>query len=301
MPAGKTEADLAAFVAGSNKTQFFAYAELSDGSYKLAALSGMTSGTKVATETITANDKTIDTNKVVTNGTVYLVANGTGYTVYTGYAAMPATNVTDNGSNGGMYILSNSTTNVASMVVIQQTSGGTTSSYFTLLGADYTSKVASDKTVVKTFNAIVNGEVTTIDVDASLNPAVGTFYFGSTEKNGYVSVLGTTEALADVAALTGVNLQTATTQIVVAGTTKLMLADGVLTMTDGTNTKVGYVAKDFKAYSLNLVTGASNYGILTEETLDDTTATALGAAGDFVLVLTDKNSEITTLYFMDLA
>ena len=308
------ESNLSNFVGnpGTNANKFYSYAKLSDGTYKLMPVSGNVKSS-AATANIVANGTsyatTSDGTMTTTNSTVYLVKGSNGsYTAYTGYRNVPAaTGVTS-------VVLSDS--GVAKMIVVTASSAAAATDYILVLDlSKYTESVSADKTAIRTYAAIVNGTVGTIDIKASETPAADTFYVGNTyATDGYISALATDDdgdlsngevvTAADKITLTGTIATDfgADTKKVVAHTSlSLKLVDGVLVISDGSKTDNLIVANGFAAYVYDSVSGSVSEKTVETLSLDDTANTSFGGTGDYILVITDKNGEVTHLFAMDLA
>ena len=253
---------------------------------------------------ITKEDRDVaidSTTYNTTTKTTYLVKSGDSYTVHTGYKAMPATTI-DASEGGKIYVLAEN--NIAKMFVMVKSSSAAASDYFMILNGDYVESTSADKTAIKTYDALVNGEVKTIDVKGSLTVAANTFYFGNTYANdGYVSTLGTAKGINEkvtLASLTGTFNGNADAKIVISGAVKLKVDNGILTATapDGSDSTSGYLADNFKAEVYNNVSGDANKGTVNTLKLDDE-LDAYGVTGDFILILTNDDKDVTNLYMVN--
>ena len=303
------EATFNAFVttgASANKNTFFKYAKLSNEKLKIVAIeSPVTQANNGSNDvSITKEDRDVTINGTTyntTSKTTYLVKSGDSYTVHTGYKAMPATTI-DASEGGKIYVLAEN--NIAKMFVMVKSSSAAASDYFMILNGDYVESTSADKTAIKTYDALVNGEVKTIDVKGSLPVAANTFYFGNTYANdGYVSTLGTAKGInqkVSLSTLRGSFNGNADDKIVISGDAKLKVDNGILTATapDGSNSTSGYLADNFKAEVYNNVSGDANKGTVNTLKLDDE-LDAYGVAGDFILILTNDDKDVTNLYMVN--
>ncbi len=265
--------------------KFVAYTEGDDG-YAVT--------TKTATSVngdITKGDSTIFGNKTASNKTIFLVKDGSSYTVYTGIKNVPSMNVA---SGKGYALLDGS---VALIVVVDESS--TTSNEDQVFIYD-TTVVGTEKdgdNVVKYYNAIVNGEDTTIGVKDGQSVAVGLFVNNSYTKE-YISTLGDKYD----AAASDTDSVIVYTQAASDNLKDMKLKNGVLTFVNsGDSTIESYVMAD--EYESWIVKAATKE-VDTLALDSDSTMTSEGitlAAGDYVVVVLDDDGYVTNLYLVDVA
>ena len=263
------------------KGEFVAYTEGDDG-YAVT--------TKTATDVngdITKGDSTIFGNKTASNKTIFLVKDGSSYTVYTGIKNVPSMNVA---SGKGYALLDGS---VALIVVVDESS--TTSNEDQVFIYD-TTVVGTEKdgdNVVKYYNAIVNGEDTTIGVKDGESVEVALYVNNSYTKE-YISDLGD-KYDAGAADTSSIKVYTQATE----GLSDLKLKNGVLTI-DMTSDDTYVMADEYESWIVKAA--AKEVDALSLDS--DSTMTSEDitlAAGDYVVVVLDDDGYVTNLYLVDVA
>ena len=198
---------------------FVAYVENSDGTYALSTVgankaitsttSGASSSTNIAGYSFTTGNNTTPNFNVIrndinflqycstsategfsdvdlsgSNSTIFLIGNTSrGFTVYTGIRNVAA----QNGASG--YILANDT--VAKIVVINTGSAATSTDKVYIAGNYSSAYRDSDLGTVRTYPAVVNGEITTVDIATSVGtPTVGAMYNAVSYTGDVITTLG---------------------------------------------------------------------------------------------------------------
>ena len=270
------------------KDQFVSFSE-KDGEYDVTA---ETTGTanKVSGD-ITKGNSTIFTDKTASSKTIFLVKKDGAYTVYTGIKNVPSMEVE---TNEGYALLEGS---VAKIVVVNKSASTSNEDQVFIYDTAPQGTEKDGSTVIKYYNALVNGEDTTIGIsDAGFNgtPAVG-LYVNNSYTDEYISAMGDKfdAAAADTATVI-VTDQTA------EGLSDVTLKNGIVTI-DATADKTYVTADEFNSY---IVKGSS--AEVEDLALDsDSTFGASGsegyalAAGDYVIVVLDDDNYITDLYVFD--
>ena len=213
------------------------------------------------------------------------------YTVYTGIKNVPSMDVE---SGEGFALLDGS---VAKIVVVNKSASTSNEDQVFIYDTASQGTEKDGSTVIKYYNALVNGEDTTIGIsDTTFNgsPAVG-LYVNNSYTDEYISAMGDKfDAAATDTATVIVTDQAA------EGLSDVTLKNGIVTI-DATAEKTYVTADEFNSY---IVKGSS--AEVEDLALDsDSTFGASGsegyalAAGDYVIVVLDDDNYITDLYVFD--
>ena len=236
---------------------------------------------------ITKGDPTIFTNKTASNKTIFLVKDGSSYTVYTGIKNVPSMNV----ASGKGYALLEG--NVAIMVVIDKSSSTSNKDQVFIYDTTVVGTEKDGSTVVKYYNAIVNGEDTTIGIgDNTFNgsPAVGLFVNNS-YSGDYISAMGTAANDGDTDSVMVFDKTT-------DGLSDLKLKNGILTVAQNSN-KTFVMADEYESW---LIKGTAKEvgtlalsadGVVADEGISMT-------SGDYVVVILDGDGYVSNLYLLDM-
>jgi len=259
---GKTE-ESARFDASELKNEFVAYTALTDGSYTLTK-TGVTQDTVAGPKKI-EKDSSAFNSKLVSNSTVFLIYNNTTktYDSYMGIKNVPTTVIPDgstayaleSGDTYKMVVVKNSATTSADVVYIYDA---------TSIGASLV-----NGTAVKSYKAIVNGVIGTVQVIATETPSVG-LYAGNTYTGSIITKLGSssvTEIATDTAA-TFSKTYAATKPIaktVALTDNNAFLTDGVLSVTNGSEKITGIVGTSFVCYDTKTTAGTATVKSLGAE------------------------------------
>ena len=283
------DGDVATGVLNGLKDKFVSYTETSNG-YEITDESSKTDKTAYG-KIIKGTSEIFDGHGDYTasNTTIFLVKNGSSYTVYTGIKNVPSMDVTENHA----WVLKDDS--VALMVVIDKSA--TTSNEDQVFIYD-TTQVGEEKdgsTTVKYYNAIVNGEDTTIGVaDGAGSVAVGLFVNNSYTKE-YISALGTKyDAAASDAESVFVYTQAASDNL-----TDLKLKNGILTVDKDTN-KTFVMADEYESWLVKSFDSTKEVDTLALD--DESTVTSESitlASGDYVIIVCDDDGYVTNLYLVD--
>ena len=279
-----TTATMMGLKADTNKG-FVTYVE-KDGKYELTAAT-----TTDVTGSITKGQSTIFTNKTASNATIFLVENGTSYTVYTGIKNVPSMNVTN-----AKAFLDGS---VAKIVVINKSATTSNTDQVFIYSATSTGTEKIDNAVVNYYKALVNGEDTTIGVmtknaaGTTVNGDVGVgLFLNNSYTNGYISALGT-KVVKDTASTSTVKVVAAT------AATDVTLKNGILT-TDGTSY---VVADELNAYLVKSYSTTASVDTLTLDSSNTFGANGTEgvtlASNDYVIVVLDSNGYVSNVFVAD--
>ena len=233
---------------------------------------------------ITKGDPTIFTNKTASNKTIFLVKDGSSYTVYTGIKNVPSMNVA---SGKGYALLDGS---VAIMVVIDKSSSTSNKDQVFIYDTTVVGTEKDGSTVVKYYNAIVNGEDTTIGIKDGAPVAVGLFVNNS-YSGDYISTLGTKyDAAASDSDSVKVFNQAPD------GLSDLKLKNGILTVTSD---ETFVMADEYDSWLIKATTkeagslALSADGVVADEGITMT-------SGDYVVVILDGDGYVSNLYLLDM-
>ncbi len=290
---------------------FVAYVENSDGTYALSTVgankaitsttSGASSSTNIAGYSFTTGNNTTPYFNVIrndinflqysstsategfsdvdlsgSNSTIFLIGNTSrGFTVYTGIRNVAA----QNGASG--YILANDT--VAKIVVINTGSAATSTDKVYIAGNYSSAYRDSDLGTVRTYPAVVNGEITTVDVVANSNTVtVGKMYTSVIYNGDIIETIGSPVS----ATYDGSGVDTAQT----ASNNDFEYSSGILTI-DGT-TAIGADNVTFYAAVNDEVTTitAAAFNALSDNAVDEIEGTA-----DLVVTY-DDDGFVTAVY-----
>ena len=241
---------------------------------------------------ITKGTSTIFTDKVASSKTIFLVKKDGAYTVYTGIKNVPSMNVA---SGEGHALLDGS---VAKIVVVNKSASTSNEDQVFIYDTTVVGTEKDGSTVIKYYNALVNGEDTTIGVsDASFNgSAAQGLYVNNSYTDKYISKMGTKfdAAASDTATVIVTNQAT-------DGLSDVTLKNGIVTI-DATSDKTYVTADTFNSY---IVKGTSkaieDLALDSDKTFGDSNSSegyAL-ASGDYVVVVLDDDNYITDLYLFD--
>jgi hypothetical protein len=280
------DGDVATTTLDGLKGKFVSYVETSKG-YEVTSEASNTDATQ--TGSITKGDSDM-LSYTASNATIFLVKNGSTYTVYNGIKNVPSMSIA---SAGDVVILKDGT--VALMVVVDKSA--TTSNEDQVFIYD-TTQVGEEKdgsTTVKYYNAIVNGEDTTIGVaDGAGSVAVGLFVNNSYTKE-YISTLGT-KVDADEGESASIKVFT---QAASDNLTDLKLKNGVLTVDMGSD-ETYVMADEYESWLVKSFGSTKEVDTLALD--DESTVTSEGitlASGDYVIIVCDDDGYVTDLYLVD--
>lgn len=235
---------------------------------------------------ITKGEPTIFTNKTASNKTIFLVKDGSSYTVYTGIKNVPSMNV----ASGKGYALLEG--NVAIMVVIDKSSSTSNKDQVFIYDTTVVGTEKDGSTVVKYYNALVNGEDTTIGVKDGEPVAVGLFVNNS-YSGEYISTLGTKY---DAAASDTDSVKVFDNTV--DGLADLKLKNGILTV-DQTSDETFVMADEYESW---LVKGTSKevgaLSLSSDGVVADEGVTV--NAGDYVVVVLDGDGYVSNLFLVDM-
>ena len=279
-----TTATMMGLKADTNKG-FVTYVE-KDGKYELTAAT-----TTDVTGSITKGQSTIFTNKTASNATIFLVENGTSYTVYTGIKNVPSMNVT----NAKAFL----DCSVAKIVVINKSATTSNTDQVFIYSATSTGTEKIDGAVVNYYKALVNGEDTTIGVmtknaaGTTVNGDVGVgLFLNNSYTNGYISALGT-KVVKDTASTSTVKVVAAT------ASTDVTLKNGILT-TGGASY---VVADELNAYLVKSYNTTASVDTLTLDSSNTFGANGTEgvtlASNDYVIVVLDSNGYVSNVFVAD--
>ena len=280
-----TAADMEALV---TTPTFVSFTETNDG-YNITSESTDTDATQ--TGAITKGDSSM-LSYTASNKTIFLVKKDGAYTVYTGIKNVPSMNVA---SAGDAVILKDGT--VAKVVVIDK--AATTSNEDQVFIYDTTVKGTEKdgSATIKYYNAIVNGEDTTIGVSDSTfqgSPANG-LYLDNSYTDEYISSTMSGNLVA-----TGSESDTGDVRVYKQGSTltDIKLKNGILTV--GAS-KTFVMADEYESWIVKLNGGTggevdtlslSSDGIISDGEI-------VLASGDYVIVILDDDGYVTDLYLVD--
>ena len=262
-----TDAKLADAVA-LGEGNFVSYSVNSDNTYSIGAAvtteKKVNTGTNVVTIT---KDKTSLSEAssgaldgiVVTNSTVFLIKTGDTYTVYTGIKNVPTTS--SKGESNNTYAYVDGSAKIVVMVKpVENGANDTVYVYNTTVQA--TRK--SDGVVVKTYKAVVDGVITTVEIkDGLISSSVSLTTDNKYATDGYINTLGsssTTDKNVASAAYT-ISATDKNTIIKVTNAQGIKVDGGVLTITNNTSSETykvsGVLADNFTGFVSDVKTAAS--------------------------------------------
>jgi len=258
--------------------------------------SASTSTTELAKNMTSMSVGTYNTSKTevaLTNDTVVLVKNLDGtYTLYKGLANLPTT--TDN-SVTCKVLMTSANSEVAKMVVVTSLTSVAADAIYVYNTTPIASYTAADGDTVYTYNALVNGELTTVDVLSTFGftskiltaPVYSAFGYVSsaTEAANTETDLGSVAPAADaiITNLTAGVVAPKIYKVTVNGATRISLDAGVLKI-DGITDTQAICNADFTVYDLTTSTA----------TYKDIDATGFAASDNAVVyVAVDANGYAT--------
>lgn len=243
---------------------FVTYATDADGKYELSTLAGATDGTETADYSGPAAPANIVKNGTsyndgtetytLTNSTVFLFYNSKtkAYDAYKGLANLPST--TTVAANKG-YVLQTSQASGVARIVLVTSKTDVASDVVFVYNDTATDERYANSTTIKTYKAIVDGVITTVEAKNGELPNKGVVYMGNSyHSDGYIETDGadssTAKAFGTGITTTSVSLTSLTPKEAVykvtdstPGTTKLQakVDGGVLSIkeTDGAGSATG--------------------------------------------------------------
>ena len=280
-----TAAEMEALV--DNPT-FVSFNETDDG-YDITSESSDTDAAK--TGAITKGDSSM-LGYTASNKTIFLVKKDGAYTVYTGIKNVPSMNIA---AAGDAMILKEGA--IAKIVVIDE--AATTSNEDQVFIYDTASQgtEADNSTTIKYYNAIVNGEDTTIGVSdtAFHSGAVNGLYLDNSYTDEYIS-----STMAGNLVNTTSEVDTGDVRVYKQSTTltDIKLKNGILTV--GAS-KTFVMADEYESWIVKLNGGTG--GEVDTLALSSDGIVADGeivlASGDYVIVILDDDGYVTDLYLVD--
>ena len=277
------DGDVPAVDFGHLKDTFVSYTE-GDNGYDVTVETDVNSA---ASGTITKGDSDILGTYTASNATIFLVKNDSSYTVYTGIKNVPSMSV----ASGDASVLYDGS--VALIVVIDKSASTSNEDQVFIYDATAVGTEKNGNTTINYYNAIVNGEDTTIGVDATLTPSAA-LYVNNSYTDGYISTLGDKydKSASDT---DSVKVYTQSGD----GLSNLMLKNGILTV-DMTSDETYVMADEYESWYVQSRTSAHEVDTLA---LDDTdTMTNEGITlkgGDYVIVVLDSDGYVSNLYLVD--
>ena len=222
------------------------------------------------------------------NKTVFLVKDGSSYTVYTGIKNVPSMSVAD----GDAVVLKDGS--VAVIVVIDKNASTSNEDQVFIYSTTVQGTEKDGTTTIKYYKAIVNGEDTTIGIsDTTFNgtPATGLYVNNSYTKE-YISDMGDKY---DAAAsdTTAVKVHNVTNDTLA----DLMLKNGILTV-DQTTDATYVMADEFESWIVK-GTSAEVDTLALDSTSTKTSEGITINSGDYVVIVLDGDGYVTDLYLVD--
>ena len=243
-------------------------------------------GVTAVSGAITKGEPEIFGSYTASNKTIFLVKDGSSYTVYTGIKNVPSMNV----ASGKGYALVDGS--VAIMVVIDKSSSTSNKDQVFIYDTTVVGTEKDGSTVVKYYNALVNGEDTTIGVKDGEPVAVGLFVNNS-YSGEYISTLGTKY---DAAASDTDSVKVFDNTV--DGLADLKLKNGILTV-DQTSDETFVMADEYESW---LVKGTSKevgaLSLSSDGVVADEGVTV--NAGDYVVVVLDGDGYVSNLFLVDM-
>jgi len=257
---------------------FVSYVE-NDGVYSISTESANDSeksdvSLKISKKETTLFGETGDGTYSATNATVFIVKNGTGYDVYTGIKNVPTMTIPD---GEYVYILYDGTSSRTAAVVYvakSSVSGADKVFFYDLAPVSY--ETVSSVCVYE-YNAIVNGEDTTILVEEGEAPSrIGLYVDNSYSTKGYVTDLGTPAPT-------------------VTNAVNVTMKNGIITLLNSGNTaiKTLVAADELNVWGINTYdSSADELSLDTEDTAGDLGVSAFSA----VYYEVDDDGYVTDLF-----
>ena len=269
--ASKTLADL--------KNNYVTYTQ-KDGKYDIT--SQTTASDKSGT--ITKGQSKIFSDVQASNKTIFIVKKNSNYTVYTGIKNVPSMSV----AAGKAFVYMDGS--VAKIVYITDSATTSNEDQVFIYSTDIKGTEKDGSTVVNYYNAIVNGEDTTIGVKADGNTVAVGLYVNNSYTNEYISKLGTKQDATN-------EVTTGDVRIYKQGATltDLKLKNGILTLKADTSL---VMADEYESW----IVKAAAKKVDTLALDSDSTMTAEGitlATGDYAVIILDDDGYVTDLYFVD--
>ena len=272
---------------------FVTYTENSDGTYAISAPVGTGNATDAtgSTATITRGTSSFVYNSTyytLTNATVFLIQNADGtYATYTGIRNVPTTTL---GTSAHAYILHNDATGAdaahakAARIVVLTGSSAVSEAIFVYDTTSTGTSLAGDGTTVYTYKAIVNGEITTVELSNSSVSTAG--LYNATAHDDYYT-LGT-------GPLNNSNGNSFNGYTYTADPSSVSLSSGVLYV----DSSADLVSDDFTVYAVDLTASPVTADIVRLSSTGDTT---YAHTNDYVITQTNANGDVCAIFMVNVA
>ena len=273
------DGDVASSALAALKNNYVTYTQ-KDGKYDIT--SKTTASDKSGT--ITKGQSKIFSDVQASNKTIFIVKKNSNYTVYTGIKNVPSMSVA---ADKAFVYMDGS---VAKIVYITDSATTSNEDQVFIYSTDIKGTEKDGSTVVNYYNAIVNGEDTTIGVKADGNTVAVGLYVNNSYTNEYISKLGTKQDATN-------EVTTGDVRIYKQGATltDLKLKNGILTLKADTSL---VMADEYESW----IVKAAAKKVDTLALDSDSTMTAEGitlATGDYAVIILDDDGYVTDLYFVD--